>query len=924
MGAVLAVASPSAVFLQEPATTGAQGTGVVGGAAPSGVMGAPSGTAQQQELQRRLREAQATKTPPRSSSGGVTAAGGQEGATGVVAPSANPVVPRAAAPTNDRQAAPSGPGIKLNFSNADITRVINSIMQELGYSYVIDPQVQGTVNIFSMREIPRERLFSVLEQLLKMNGLAIVQQEDYYVVVPIAESPTVPHGVLMNAPSEPTQTESPTTGTEGESKARPESPETETAVAAAEETGIIPGGGGGQAAARKKGPDVIRVEPAGPIEEKGVVTYVIPLNYILSDDMLKMAQVFLSPGSTVVDFAPANMLIVTDFPQNIEQVLTLVDLLDTRYFELNKIDLISIRFNNATDVAEDLAKIFAPGDSAAGVRIVAIERLNSILVVTRSADVFEQVKMWVKKLDAPSSTSNIKTYVYQVENSTSVQIAQILAELYQDGLGLPSGASGGLYGNQEGQLAGGTQGSLLGQSGRGSYGGRAGFVPSGGGYGGGSYGGGYGGSSYGGGYGGSYGGYGGGYGGGSYGGGYGSSGGFGGRQSLGGGGAVGMRELGPALSSSSQSQIRSIYAGNVKLVVNEFNNSLIMQGTEADIQFMLETIRQLDTLPRQVWVEAKIFSVELRDDLNFGVSAFLQAQGVGSTDADGNFLPATTGSLVDGALSATTRAMVGSEREIQAIVSALREKTNVQVLDAPRVLALDGTPASINIGAEVPVTSASFGNPLQSGTTNFVNSIQFRPTGTTLLFVPRISASGIVTMDIVLEISSATGPALTPTINRNYIQSSFIVRDGQSIGIAGLISDSYNNTKQRVPVLGDIPILGALFGTTAKNERRFELVIFITPKVIRNLPTSTELTLDFKRGLRNAYDFINRMDSEQENLIEQRRQEELKAGGAAEQPKPESGETPPSVDVAPLVPEKSQQAIPEKPQQTGPDKPQQK
>jgi general secretion pathway protein D len=208
-------------------------------------------------------------------------------------------------------------------------------------------------------------------------------------------------------------------------------------------------------------------------------------------------------------------------------------------------------------------------------------------------------------------------------------------------------------------------------------------------------------------------------------------------------------------------------------------------------------------------------------------------------------------------------------------VNALRSKTNVEILDAPRVMALDGTPASINVGSEVPVTTASYGNPLQSGTTNFINTIQFRPTGTTLLIVPRISASGIVTMDVVIEVSNATGPALTPTIDRTYAQTSFIVKDGQTVGIAGLMTDSLSVGKNRVPVVGDIPILGALFGTTEKNIRRRELVIFITPSVVRSLPTAAELTVDFRRALRYSYEFIKAQEEKDREATEQHKIEEF-------------------------------------------------
>ncbi len=732
-------------------------------------------------------------------------------------------------------------GIGLKFESVAINRVINSIMQELGYSYVIDPEVQGEVSIYTSGKIPREKLFEVLEQLLMMNSIAIVEQDNgMYAVVPIAESPTIPHKINASFP------------------------EVEVAAEESKEDEADVDDGIDQPAAEKQETKTAAPEKPGAAvgmelsQEKGVITYIIPLNYIVSEQMLQMAQVFLTPGATVVDFQTGNMLLITDHRKNVQQVLELVDLLDTNYFKFNRVELIPIRFHQAAAVAEDLGKIFSTGESAAGVRIVAIERLNSLLVVTRAGKVFEEVKSWIDKLDiVPSATSNIKTHVYQVENNTAVQIAQILAELYRDGYGMPNSSPTSTTG------ATGTQGQQYGNTYQ-----NPGFVSGSGGYGSGGYGsygsGGYGSGGYGsGGYGsGGYGSYGsGGYGSGGYGsGGYGS------------GGMSGSRQLGPQLSQNTQSQIRGIMAGNVKMVVNEFSNSLIIQGSQADIQFMLGTIEQLDILPRQVFIEAQIFSVELTNDLSYGISSFLQESGTGVSGT--TIGPATTASVSDGAVSAITRIAIGGERELQVVLNALKAKTDVELLEAPRLLAKDGTMASINIGAEVPVTSASYGDPLISGSTSFVNSITYRSTGTTLQIVPRISASGIVSMDMVMEVSNATGAALTPTINRNYIQTSLIVGDGQTVGLGGIISDQTNNSQSRVPLLGDIPILGALFGKTEKSKRRFEMIIFITPHVVKTLPSVAELSLEFKRALKLAYPVIDRKNEERRLLLEQRKMEE--------------------------------------------------
>ena len=672
---------------------------------------------------------------------------------------------------------PASNGLIFRFNDVPITTLIDTVMKELGYSYIIDPRVQGTASIHTMGEIPRENAFEILEQLLQMNGQGIVRQDGMYVIVPLGETTKIPHELIVNPEASQLQ----------EGAAQPGAAQLQPAPQP-----VPP-------APAAQGPVVSTIGPPqepgpGEIQNEGVLTYVIALHHIPSSEMVTLITPFVSNGANMINYASANILILTDFRNNVEQVLKLVRLLDTEYFDMTTVDLVPIRYNQAADIADDLAHVFAPGSSPAGVRLVTIERLNSILVVTRSADVFQEVLEWIDKLDTPSSGSNLRTFVYQVENNTATNIANILSQLYQDGAGIPSMGEGGQL-QQQATQPGFVPGQQLPQERfRGST-------------------------------------------------------------------------LGPSLTGrpmAGGSDIRAVVTGNIKIVVNEFNNSLIIQATEGDYQFLLQTIRQLDVLPRQVLIEAKIYAVELQDNLSYGVSMFLEA-------ANPDLGPATIGSIVDGTLSARTTAFIGSSRQLRTIITALSAKTNVRILEAPRILALDGVQASINIGAEVPVTTASFGDPLQSGSTNFVNSIQFRPTGVTLLILPRISASGIVTMDLAIEVSSATGQSLTPTINTNSISTSLIVRDGQTVAIAGIISDSFDQGRNRVPILGSIPIIGGLFGTTTRNKRRNELVFFITPHVIRNLPTSTELTRDFRRSLRNADQFIERMEREERELIQERR-----------------------------------------------------
>ena len=670
----------------------------------------------------------------------------------------------------------SSDGLIFRFNDVPITTLIDTVMKELGYSYIIDPRVQGTASIHTMGEIPRENAFGILEQLLQMNGQGIVRQEGMYVIVPLQLTPKIPHELIVNPEASQVQEgAAPPAAAQLQPAPQPVPP-----TPAAQEPVVSTIG-----PPQEPGP--------GEIQNEGVLTYVITLHHIPSSEMVTLITPFVSNGANMINYASANILILTDYRKNVEQVLKLIRLLDTEYFDMTTVDLVPIRYNQAADIAEDLAHIFAPG-APAGVHLVTIERLNSILVVTRSADVFQEVQEWIDKLDTPSSGSNLRTFVYLVENNTATNIANILSQLYQDGVGVPSMGEGGQLQQQATEPGFVPSPQLPQERFRGS-------------------------------------------------------------------------NLGPSLTGrpmAGGSDIRAVVTGNIKIVVNEFNNSLIIQATEGDYQFLLQTIRQLDVLPRQVLIEAKIYAVELQDNLSYGVSAFLEAR-------NPDLGPPTIGSIVDGTLNATTTAFIGSSRQLRAVISALSAKTHVRILEAPRILALDGVQAQINIGAEVPVTTASFGDPLQSGSTNFVNSIQFRPTGVTLLILPRISASGIVTMDLAIEVSQATGQALTPTINTNSINTSLIVRDGQTVAIAGIISDSFDEGRNRVPVLGSIPVIGGLFGTTTRNKRRNELVFFITPHVIRNLPTATELTRDFRRSLRNADQFIERMEREERELIQERR-----------------------------------------------------
>ena len=282
---------------------------------------------------------------------------------------------------------------------------------------------------------------------------------------------------------------------------------------------------------------------------------------------------------------------------------------------------------------------------------------------------------------------------------------------------------------------------------------------------------------------------------------YGGGGGFGGQGQFGGyggggGGAFGTgQQLGPRLNPCAGTTAQVFRGGSitglqdtVRVVVDEINNSLIIQSSAADYAYILEVIKKLDVLPRQVIIDARIFEIDLTDAFTFGVAATLQARGAGPHLTTGS-INGTSG------LVANTFAFVGNSRELLLALDTLRQKTKVKILEAPAVLALDGTQASIVVGGEVPYPTGSYIPGVSGGT---VTNVQYRETGVTLLVVPRISGSGTVTLAIAQEVSAPGAPTLTgPTFNKSSVSTTLAVKDGETVAIAGLIRDSNNYLAQR-------------------------------------------------------------------------------------------------------------------------------
>jgi general secretion pathway protein D len=204
-------------------------------------------------------------------------------------------------------------------------------------------------------------------------------------------------------------------------------------------------------------------------------------------------------------------------------------------------------------------------------------------------------------------------------------------------------------------------------------------------------------------------------------------------------------------------------------------------------------------------------------------------------------------------LSLSGLAWVGGSTELIAFLNAQETHGRSKVLSAPTILASDNVMARIQVGSEVPMLSSQGVVPggTGGGGSIFSGTVNNRSTGVILSVTPRINSSGWVTLKINQEVSSPGAPVegglATPQINVKSVDTQATVKNGETIVIGGIISESNDRSTDRIPIIGNIPIIGYLFGNTTMSKKRNELIVMITPHVIQSLDDATAVSDEFKK-----------------------------------------------------------------------------
>jgi general secretion pathway protein D len=666
-----------------------------------------------------------------------------------------------------------GSAVTLNFEAADIREVVRNILGDiLNESYTIDPAVGGTVTIRTTSGIPRDALHATMEMLLRMNGATMVREGGIWKIVP---------------------------------------------AAAALRGNVTPQLGGSS-----------RPLPAG------YSVQIVPLHYVGVRQMAALLEPFVKDQTTVRMDELRNLLIVAGTELELRHLYETIDMFDVDWLSGMSVGLFTLQSADVKSLMTDLDKALGTPDKSpfSGiVRIIPIERLNAILVVTPNPEYLDEAKKWIERLDkAGGEGTAIRFYVYQVQNGRAERIAPLLQQAFtgrvtqpapsagppQVAPGTPAGTivSPPTYQPQLGvpvQIPTQTPQTIVNQSQTTTGAGVGGAAPG----------------------------------------------------TVAGTVARALTAAGLAAGGDGIGVVR-----NVQVVADKDNNTILTVATPAEYQVIEAALKKLDVPQRQVAIELTIAEITLTDALNFGVEWLFKGAAPSGRGSGGQFNPGGTTPFNPAVpLAAAAGAATGPvglalatgfnyiinnsnfPGGVQAALHLLDTYGNTKVISNPHLAALDNQKATIKVGNRIPINQQT----LVGGTTNAVTTTaQYIDTGVLVQVTPHINAGGLVTLEVDAEVSTpgtTTDPTVAPPINTRSVQTLLAVPTGSTMVMGGLITENNANNSAGLPGLARIPIIGGLFGTQTLQKDRTELILFITPRVVENDVDYRRIIDDLRRRM---------------------------------------------------------------------------
>ncbi|WP_130429837.1 type II secretion system secretin GspD [Rivibacter subsaxonicus] len=541
-----------------------------------------------------------------------------------------------------------------------------------------------------------------------------------------------------------------------------------------------------------------------------IITQIFRLQHESANNMVTVLRPLITPNNTINANPGNNSLVITDYADNLQRLAKIIAGLDVP--ASTDLEVIAIQHGVASDLAPLIARLAdgapvsgAPAAATGGLQVLADPRTNSLLVKASSPARLAIVRGLVEKLDKPGVTgaagSNI--HVVYLKNADAAKLAPVLRAAFASGSGGTTGAAGGGTTGGASPLAG-------------ALGAAAGATPAGG--------------------------------------------------AAGTGGATSIQATSP-LAGSGQAQT----GGFIQADPN--TNSLIITAAEPLYRQLRAVIEQLDSRRAQVYVETMIVEVNANKaaDIGFQWQGLIGKEGdkyglAGGTNfgTGGNNLLNLSAAIATGSALAATLPSAGlnlalirdfgGTYALSALARFLETNADGNILSTPNLVTLDNEEARITIGQNVPFVTGSFTNTgTAGGAVNPFQTIERKDVGITLRVKPQIGENGTVRLQIYQEVSNVVDQRVSQGIapanaglitNKRAIESNVVVDDGNIIVLGGLMQDTYQGGEDRLPYLGSLPVVGALFRANNRSRVKTNLMVFLRPVVMRDQESTTKLSLD--------------------------------------------------------------------------------
>ncbi len=289
----------------------------------------------------------------------------------------------------------------------------------------------------------------------------------------------------------------------------------------------------------------------------------------------------------------------------------------------------------------------------------------------------------------------------------------------------------------------------------------------------------------------------------------------------------------------------------VRIVADSQNNAILVMASGAEYRIVEAAMRKLDIVPLQVLVEASIMEITLSDELSYGLEWYFNNRTINNDISGSALLDLNAGEGIPPIIPGFSYAVVNSANDVNAILNMLASESKLNVLSSPSLMVLDNSKANIRVGEQVPVRTSG---ERALGEQTIYETFEYKDTGVMLSVTPRVNNGGLVTMEIDQTITDI-GAIESTTQQRKFLQrninSEVAIQSGQTVILGGLILENNTDDSRGIPGLRDIPILGWLFGASKTVARRTELLVLITPKVVRNQQDADAITREFERRMDN-------------------------------------------------------------------------